>query len=87
MLWLPHYRNRIGQSPPPQQAVLLTGVERLEVTYWQEADFDGKAGWQAEWQQREALPRLVRFHLVLSARGRGHNPDIVVSPRRDRWRA
>jgi general secretion pathway protein J len=87
LLFLPHYRNRIGPSPPPQEVVLLTGVERMDIAYWQEAGFGQKAEWQTEWQRREMLPKLVRFHLVLAARGRGYNPDIVVAPRRDRWRA
>jgi hypothetical protein len=89
LLWLPHYRNRLGASPPPRQVVLLTGVERLEIAYWRD-DADGKPGWQREWNE-DSLPRLVRFHIVFAAGTRPaadarSGPDIVVAPRRDWWR-
>jgi general secretion pathway protein J len=81
LLWLPHYRNRIGQPPPPDRVVLRHDVDHLEIAYWQAA----KTGWQPEWVER-ALPKLIRIRVV-PTRGAGHpGPDIVIAPVRDRWR-
>jgi general secretion pathway protein J len=81
LLWLPHYRNRIGQPPAPDRVVLRHDVDHLEIAYWQAP----KTGWQPEWIER-ALPKLIRIRVV-PTRGGGHpEPDIVIAPMRDRWR-
>ena len=81
LLWLPHYRNRIGRPPLPRTVVLRHDVDHLEIAYWQAP----KAGWQSEWSER-TLPKLIRIRVV-SMRDGGHpEPDIVIAPMRDRWR-
>jgi prepilin-type N-terminal cleavage/methylation domain-containing protein len=81
LLWLPHYRNRIGPAPLPKQSVLLGDVDHLDVAYWK----DARTGWLPAWTG-PALPRLVRIRIAFGeARGR-RAPDIVVAPMRNRWR-
>jgi general secretion pathway protein J len=81
LLWLPHYRNRIGQLPPPDRVVLRRDVDHLEIAYWRAA----KTGWQPEWTER-ALPKLIRIRVVPTRDGGRPGPDIVIAPMRDRWR-
>jgi general secretion pathway protein J len=81
LLWLPHYRNRIGPPPLPDRVVLRHDVDHLEVAYWQAP----KTGWQEEWIER-ALPKLIRIRVVSARRGNLPDADIVIAPMRDRWR-
>ena len=79
--WLPHYRNRIGRPPPPENVILRNDVDHLEIAYWQSA----KAGWQGEWSEN-TLPKLIRIRVVPHGQGGHAGPDIVIAPMRDRWR-
>jgi general secretion pathway protein J len=81
LLWLPHYRNRIGQPPPPDRVVLRGDVDHLEIAYWHAP----KTGWQPEWTER-ALPKLIRIRVIPTRDGGRLGPDIVIAPMRDRWR-
>jgi general secretion pathway protein J len=81
LLWLPHYRNRIGPLPRPDRVVLRQDVDHLEIAYWHAP----KTGWQSEWVER-ALPKLIRIRVV-PIRDVGHqSADIVIAPMRERWR-
>ena len=79
--WLPHYRNRIGRPPLPENVVLRHDVDHLEIAYWQAP----KTGWQSEWTER-TLPKLIRIRVVPMRDGGHPGPDIVIAPMRDRWR-
>jgi len=81
LLWQPHSHTRTGPPPPQGRAVLLTGIDQLEIGYWQ----DAKGGWLTEWRS-VTLPKLIRVHIGFSAASARHAPDIVVAPMRDRWR-
>jgi general secretion pathway protein J len=81
LLWVPHYRNRIGQPPPPERVVLRHDVDHLELAYWRGAT----PGWQPEWAER-ALPKLIRIRIVPTRAGGRLGPDIVIAPMRERWR-
>jgi general secretion pathway protein J len=81
MLWLLHFRNRIRPAPPPERAVLLQGVDHLDIAYWK----DARTGWLSEWVG-PTLPRLIRIRVTPISTGGPHIPDIVVAPMRDRWR-
>lgn len=81
LLWQPHYRNRIGSSPPPENVTLLDDVDHLELAYWQ----DAATGWQVDWAGRD-LPKLVRIRVVFTPASRRFAPDIVIRTMRDRWR-
>jgi general secretion pathway protein J len=81
LLWQTHYRNRVGQPPPPDRAVLRRDVDHLEIAYWQTP----KTGWQPAWVER-ALPKLIRIRVVPTRGGGPAGADIVIAPMRDRWR-
>jgi hypothetical protein len=81
LLWLPHYRNRIGQTPPPDRVLLRQDVDHLEIAYWRTP----KAGWVTEWTER-TLPKLIRIRIIPTRNGGYAEPDIVIAPMRDRWR-
>jgi len=84
LLWRPLYRNPVGPPPPPRQTLLLTGVDHLELAYWQNVT-GPSARWQAGWND-EALPKLVRIRIVTTRAGDRRIPDIIGAPMRDRWR-
>ncbi len=73
--WTPHlHARRIGPPPPPREAELLRGVDRLELAYWMD-------GWQTTWDA-PSLPSLVRVRLLFASGDPRHWPDIVVAPLR-----
>ena len=69
---------RLGPAVPFREAVLLDGLERLELSYWG-AVGEEAPGWRGGWRQK-GLPALVRVRLVFPA-GLGRRwPDIVAGP-------
>ncbi len=77
--WTPHSRvQRLGPPPPPAEEELLSGVNRVEFSYW------GPAGvWTSAWTE-QTLPALVRMRVVFPEGDRRRWPDIVAAPLRDR---
>lgn len=78
--WTPHTRvQRFGPAPPPAEEELLSGVGRVEFSYW------GPAGaWTNAWTEQQALPTLVRMRIVFPEGDRRRWPDIVAAPLRGR---
>ncbi len=72
------YRHVIAAGPPPeaQRTVLVSGIERIDVSYWS----DG--GWHAQWRE-SGLPALVRIRLVFGEGDSRRWPDIVAAPARE----
>lgn len=82
LLWTPHDGRPIGPQHPPASALLLDGVDHLDLAYWQPSSSGG--AWLRGWDAG-TLPSLVRIRIVFAAGDGRHYPDIVVAPRRDRW--
>ena len=69
--WAPvRYGIPLGPAPAPQWAELVSGVDRLELSYW-------KGSWRREWTE-PTLPTLVRVRIGFASGDRRHWPDIVV---------
>lgn len=82
--WTPHLHAKpLGPQPQPQTAVLLEGVDSLQISYWQPATTGQAAGWLQEWQRTD-LPALLRLHLTFSGDGSRRWPDIIASTERER---
>ena len=78
--WTPHlHAARIGPAQRPQEAELLRGVDRIEISYWIK---DGRI-WQTGWARRDP-PGLVRLRIVFPPSDPRHWPDIVAAPMLDR---
>lgn len=78
--WTPHlHAARFGPAPAPEDAELLRGVDRIEVSYWA----GGGAVWQTTWTGRD-LPALIRFRIVFPEGDPRRWPDIVAAPVLDR---
>ena len=71
-----------GPLPPPQEAVLLERVERVEFAYWKDQP-GGGGGWQRGWNE-PAAPALVRLRIIFPPGDARRWPDIVAAPRLDR---
>jgi general secretion pathway protein J len=79
LLWVPMpHAAWIGPPPPPETAVLLTGVARLELAYWQSPP-NGSGGWLRQWTMAQP-PDLVRMHIVFADAADRHWPDIIAAP-------
>ena len=77
--WLPHLHVlRLRPAPPPHVEVLLRHVAGLRLSYWS----DSGAHWQTQWSDN-ALPDLVRIHIVFPEHDRRRWPDIVAAPVRE----
>ena len=73
--WTPHlHAVRFGPAPAAEEAELLRGVDRLELSYW-------SGGWRTVWEE-QALPGLVRVRIVFPPGDARHWPDIVAAPMR-----
>ncbi len=73
--WYPYYDTAL-QPPEPREALLLRGVERVDLSYWATSGDHG--AWVDRWEQADALPDLVRLHVVFPAGDARRWPDIVV---------
>lgn len=77
----PLYRSLAG-APPVTETLLLPGVRKLDLEYW-----DAERGeWRTEWTAGE-LPGLVRVRITMLNNAPGNWPDIVAAPRRQREQA
>jgi len=72
--WSPHLHvQRLFAAPPSEDAVLLQGVARVELSYWS----DGS--WKAAWRSR-LPPTLLRVRLLFPTGDAHRWPDIIVAP-------
>jgi len=79
--WTPDPHATPLEPSATHRVVLLSGVARLEISYWLPADHGG--GWIREWH-RPYLPALVRIRILFQAGDRRVWPDIVAAPIRER---
>ena len=87
LLWRSYYRNPIGPQPAVAEALLLEGVDRIEIGYFQSAAGNGEGGvWLPAWSS-PMLPKLIRIRIRFDDPKRPVWPDIVAAPRRDRLRS
>lgn len=76
--WTPHLHARPIAAPlPPRSEVLLSGIERVELSYLRSAASGG--GWVEDWNKR-SLPALVRIRIVPRSGETRRWPDIVTAP-------
>lgn len=80
MLRSRHYVRaiRLKSAPPIAETELLSGVSRIELSYWA-----SDSGWVSTWRSPD-LPTLVRFRLVFASGEDRHWPDIIAAPLLDR---
>jgi general secretion pathway protein J len=73
--WRPyHHWDPFGPPPPPRETVLIGGVARLAIEYWQPS-----GRWTSSWQE-PGLPLLIRLRLTFAGENAPHWPDIVAAP-------
>lgn len=77
LTWVPH-RHVIptGPAPKPHDEALMTGVDRIELSYFAEG------AWHTRWRQ-PAPPALIRIRIVFPDGDPRHWPDIVAAPIRE----
>lgn len=76
LLWRPHYRHWGVVPSAASPEVLLDGVARLDLGFFQPQSA-GAGHWSYTWNA-PSPPALVRIHLVLKAGGSLDWPDIIV---------
>lgn len=75
--WTPHrHAELFGAGPDAQEAVMLDGVERLELAYWT----DG--AWVPAWSA-DKLPALVRIRIVFPGGAGRRWPPLLIEPVRE----
>lgn len=82
LLWRPYYRHPVGPLAPPGQAVLLEGVDHIEIAYFQLGAGPEGGTWLSAWNT-SGLPKLIRIRILFDNVRRARWPDIVAAPRRD----
>ncbi len=79
--WKPMPHATWIRPPPQQQEVLLRGVLKLEVAYWQMA-LGGGGVWLRGWTSADP-PSSIRIRIIFPPGDLRHWPDIVTGPRID----
>jgi general secretion pathway protein J len=80
--WTPSpHAETLGKSPPAGQAVLVEGVDHIDLAYWKPADKGG--GWVSAWEDPDP-PALVRIHIAFRRGDQRHWPDIVAATTKSR---
>jgi general secretion pathway protein J len=81
LAWQPHRHVRLpGPPAPPIRTVLLDGVEKLRLAYWDPPAPGQPAAWSREWQAPVA-PELIRIGLVFAANDPRRWPDLIARSR------
>jgi general secretion pathway protein J len=73
------WRSRLARPAVEHRLVLLEGVERLDIGYWQPEN----GVWLDSWSLH-SLPALVRLRVVFQPGDRRHMPDLIAAPMRAR---
>lgn len=73
------WRSRIGQPAVEHNSVLLDGVERLDIQYWQ----PGSSVWVDSWPFHN-LPAMVRVRVFFRPGDPRQMPDLIAAPMRAR---
>ena len=85
--FLPNPRAEQLMRRAPLQETLLTGVDHLELAYWQPGTPNRPGQWRRQWGEgasaAKELPSLVRIRLAFMDAARKHWPDIIVALQRD----
>jgi general secretion pathway protein J len=78
--WSPHpHAERLTRPvPPPQETVLLEGVDQVAFSFLRPADQNG-GGWTDKWELT-MLPLLVRITVSFPKDDRRHWPTIEAAP-------
>lgn len=80
--WSPHlHAERLVPRPAPAEAVLLQGINQLEVSYLS----PDRTGWLRSWNRTD-LPALIRIRLLFGPGDPRHWPPIVAATQRGRLR-
>ena len=79
-----HYHHPIGPPPAPANALLLEGVDHIDIAYFRPGA--GRLGgyWLPVWTE-PVPPSLIRIRIVFTDPGRRRWPDIVAGPKREAW--
>lgn len=83
--YLSYYRNPIGPSPSPAEALLLDAVDHIEISYFRPGGGRLGGDWLTAWSE-PTPPRLIRIRIVFLDPTRRRWPDIVAAPQRKAWR-
>jgi general secretion pathway protein J len=75
LLW----HSRLARPEVQHSAVLLEGVERLDIQYWEPET----STWLNTWSLH-SLPALVRLRVVFPRGDPRHLPDVIAAPMRAR---
>jgi general secretion pathway protein J len=76
--WSLHpHAERLTPLPPPQQTVLLEGVDHVDFSYFRQPRQGG--GWVNIWNL-PTLPQLVRITVAFDGDARRHWPTIEAAP-------
>ena len=76
----PHEVSLVPEQTPTD-TVMMTGLDRLDIAYWREADATtgDPAGWTGEWGGPNQ-PRLLKLTLLFPAGDSRRWPPIIVAP-------
>ena len=81
--WSPHWHaERLVPRAPPAEAVLLQGIDRLEISYLS----PDRGGWLASWNRTD-LPGLIRIRLLFPPGDPRHWPPIIAATEQGRAQA
>ncbi|PKU22603.1 prepilin-type N-terminal cleavage/methylation domain-containing protein [Telmatospirillum siberiense] len=82
--WTPHlHATRLAGPRTPGETELLSGVEKVEFSYWKPAGAEGAAGgWQTSWSDRQP-PELVRIRILFPPGESRRWPDIIAARQRE----
>ncbi|MGZ5052953.1 MAG: prepilin-type N-terminal cleavage/methylation domain-containing protein [Methylobacter sp.] len=72
----PYFPTAQGGAWQREEEVLLKGVRHFSLAYFGAVEETGQSSWQAQWLQKNALPRLVRISIA-TANG-AYWPDTII---------
>ncbi|MBV9655461.1 MAG: prepilin-type N-terminal cleavage/methylation domain-containing protein [Acetobacteraceae bacterium] len=82
LVWSPaQHVQPLAAAPPPTDTVLLSGVERLDLSY--RLPPSRGSGWVDTWASTEP-PQAIRVRIVFPPGDVRRWPDLVATPMRDR---
>jgi general secretion pathway protein J len=71
----------LAVKPDPERTLLVSDIDRIELSYAARGSGDANAAWSTSWQDQSEAPGLVRLRVFMRPGDAHHWPELVIAPR------
>ncbi|WP_246741634.1 prepilin-type N-terminal cleavage/methylation domain-containing protein [Bradyrhizobium aeschynomenes] len=74
-------RPELAVKQDTERTLLVSDIDRIELSYAARATGDANAAWSTSWQDQSEAPGLIRLRVLMRPGDARHWPELVIAPR------